>query len=71
MSIETEIHEFHNFGYLKSVIPAEISNALISESTYIQNNFDRAVARNAFLAGHMKHEYQLESSVDILSLIHI
>jgi hypothetical protein len=66
MSIETEIHEFHNFGYLKSVIPTELSATLLSESNYIQNNFDKSVARNAFLAGHMKHEYQLESSVDML-----
>lgn len=61
-----EIHEYHNFGYLKAKIPNEVRDVLLDEVTSIQNNFELATPRNEFLAGHIKHEYSLFTCVDVL-----
>lgn len=58
--------ELYNFGFLQDVIPAEVRDALWAEIRTIQADFSKAVPRNKFLAGHMKHEYLLIESAGIL-----
>jgi len=58
--------ELYNLGYVQDVIPSEVSKALWEEINTIQQDFTKAIPRNKFLAGHLKHEYSLIESADIL-----
>jgi len=54
---------FHNFGYLKTAMPEELAISLHKEADYIKSNFDKSIPFDKFLAGHIKHEYKLLSSI--------
>jgi len=57
---------FGNFGGLKTSIPADVAQALLDESDYIQNNFDKSISWNSKLVGHIQREYLLQESKNIL-----
>jgi hypothetical protein len=57
---------FGNFGGLKTSIPADVAQALLDESDYIQNNFDKSIPWNSKLVGHIQREYLLRESKTIL-----
>jgi hypothetical protein len=58
-----EKYNFNNFGYLLSDIDEELKNDLHGEMNFIRNNFDSSIRYNKFLAGHIKHEYKISSSL--------